>query len=253
MEFELSQKKFQYMLEKLIVYDSFPNSVISIKNNKLFSIQKDEKKNIIRFVKFSSSFFDSLSGEGEAISIEIKKVHSMIKSIPSTEKVKVKVEGSNMIVSGGVVSFSTKFSFPEIDFMESLPFGFIGPCPVIGKEKVILDVSFVIKLNDFKEMAAYASKLKTDKYCFCVDDGNFSVRLGEMHSFTDNVVLSPEVKIEDGKDLEVIFGFGLKQMSKTFDNDITIYTKSNSPAWFYEVGKEHVFAMLIAPYTKGGA
>jgi hypothetical protein len=247
MQFEITQQKFQYLLEKLIVRDMFPNSIISIKNNVLFSIQKENDINALRFVKFKNSFFDNIEGTEESIMVDIKKIHKMIKGISATKKLTIKTSDGKLSIFGEGINFFVNYNSPNKQVMTSCPFSFVDGCPVVSSEKIMLDVCFKIKLSDFKTIADYANTLKTDSYKFSISEGNFIVRIGDLHSFSDYITLTPEVEIISGENLDVIFGCGLTALSKTFDDDITVFTKSNSAGLFYEVGNEHVLGVLISP------
>ena len=71
-----------------------------------------------------------------------------------------------------------------------------------------------------------------------------------MHDFSDYVILNPDGEIKNGKELEVIFTYGIPQIADTFHESINIKTKSNCPGWFYEGTKDYVLGVLIPPYME---
>lgn len=248
MEFELTQKKFQYLLEKLIVKDMFPISILSMKNGKMFSIQKEDDKRAFRLLKFNKSFFNSISGVDESFEFDIKKIHKMIKGIPSTALLKIKTTNDIMSITGKGIDFVFSCNKLGSEVMTSLPFSFENNIPVVTNEKIKLDMCFKIGLSNFKNAAGYATTMKTNMFKLFSDNGSVSMRVGDLYSFSDYITLDMNVKTNDTFD--VIFNYGLKQISKTFDNDINICTKTNAAGWFYELSGEHVLGILIPPCIK---
>lgn len=239
------------MLEKLTVKDMFPNSILSIKNDiqpKVYSIQKQDDGKALRFLKFNSSFFDRVQCEkDESVVLEIKKIHKMIKTIPSTATLNIKTEDGKVKIFGEGINFVLNYNYPEVGVLTNLPFSFENGYPVVSEHNIKLDVCFKIKLQDFKEIADYSSTLKTNIYKFTITKKEFMARVGDLHEFSDFITLSPKIDLLNGENLEAMFAYGLKEISKTFDNDVTICTQTNAAGWFYEVGKEHVLGILIPP------
>lgn len=248
MEFTLIQKKFQYLLEKLIVKDMFPISVLSIKNGKIFSIQKEDDKRAFRLLKFNKSFFDTINGNDESFEFDIKKIHKMIKGIPSTALLKIKMANDILSITGDGIDFVFSCNKLGSEAMTSLPFSFDNNIPVVTSKKIKLDTCFKISLSNFKNAAGYATTLKTNTFKLFSNNGAVTMRIGDLYSFSDYITLDMGVKTSD--DFDVVFTYGLKQISKTFDNDINICTKTEAAGWFYEVTNKHVLGILIPPCIK---
>lgn len=248
MEFELTQKKFQYLLEKLIVKDMFPISILSMKDGRIFSIQKEDNKRACRLLKFDKSFFNSINGANESFEFDIKKIHKMIKGIPSTSVLKIKATDDMINITGDNVDCVFNCNKLGSEVMTSLPFSFENNIPIVTNEKIKLDTCFTIGLSDFKNAAGYATTLKTNVFKLFSDNGNVTMRIGDLYSFSDYITLDMNVKTNDT--FSVMFNYGLKQISKTFDNDINICTKTKAAGWFYELSDKHVLGILIPPCVK---
>jgi len=134
--------------------------------------------------------------------------------------------------------------------MQDLPFEIKDGTPLIGESKLPLEDYFKIDLSEFKNISAYAGILKTEFYKFIVNENKkISVRVGNLHDFSDYHVENPSGKVEAGKEVEVIFTYGIPQIADTFRQDVNIRTKTNSPAWIYETDKNYILGILIPPYV----
>ena len=274
MKFKLKQEKLENMLEKLVMKDMFPSCVISVKDEKLFSIQKEEHGRALRFLKFNKSFFDSIEGEG-SVEIDCKKMLDLVKNIMSNTDLTVEKKGNKICISGENASIGKKIELYvawkdiEGEIKTSLPFPMEKGVPIIGDSKIELETYFTIDLPDFKDVAQYGSTLKTEFYKFSFEDKKVCVRVGDLHDFSDYALFYPKEKIielveEDNKEVEkivaqfgvktgdelsVIFTYGMPQVAATFENEVHIKSKTSSPAWIYEGTKEYVHGILIPPFV----
>ena len=60
MKFVLKQENLEYMLEKLSVGNMFPSCVITLKEGKIFSIQREDSGRSLRMAKFNKEFFEEI-------------------------------------------------------------------------------------------------------------------------------------------------------------------------------------------------
>ena len=237
-----------YLLEKLLIKDMFPSSIISTKEGKLFSIQKEEHGRALRFLKVEKEFFDSIDDATETIEVDLSKVISIIKNVPAETELLVSTKGNKLSISGRDVDINISYKEPEGEVLQKLPIEFKEGVPHVGKSKVALTDKFFIKQESFKAISSYSGSLKTEFYKFLFDNGKIKVRVGDLHDTSDYAVLKLNGDISTGEDLEVIFTYGMPQISDTFDSDVHVFAKTSNPAWFYESGKNHLLGILIPPY-----
>jgi hypothetical protein len=265
MKFEIQQEKFQEMLEKLMVKDIFPSSIISTKNGIMYSIQKAEKGRALRYVKFNNSYFKSIDDSTESIELDVEKALSLIKQVPSNtplivEKKENKLSVQRLITDDKGNPIGKKgytmigFKEPETVIKDSLPFEIKDGVPLVGDGKVPLSTSFTVNLSDLKDITAYGSSLKTEFYKFIFEKENeklqLAVRTGGLHAFNDYDVMYPISEIKSGNELEVIFTYGLPQIAATYrQKDVVFKTSSNCPGFIYESCDTYMLGMLIPPYT----
>jgi len=253
MKFVLKQEKFQDLLEKLLVKDMFPSSIISTKEGKLFSIQKEEHSRGLRFLNVKSSFFESIDDSSETIELDIERTLNMIKNILPNTMLTIQTKGNKLSISGKNVEANISYKEPDGELFTSLADAKIemkDGVPFVGDTKAKLDRYMIIKLPEFKDLAGFASSLKTEFYSFGLENGKISVRIGDLHDFSDYVILNPEGEVKAGKDLEVIFTYGIPQIADTFHEGVSIKTSSNCPGWFYEGTKDYVLGVMIPPYVE---
>ena len=273
MKFKLKQEKLENMLEKLVMKDMFPSCVISVKDGKLFSIQKEEHGRALRFLKFNKSFFNEIDSDStDSIEIDSKKMLGLVKNITPNTDMTIEIKGNKVSITGGNIDLNLAYKEPEIEINTSLPFPMKDGIPIIGEQKVELGTYFTIDLKDFKDIAQYGNTLGTEFYKFSFDknDKKVVVRVGDLHDFSDFALFYPKDKVtqlfeEDGKEVEkivseygikkgdelnVIFTYGMPQIAATFENEVHIKTKTDSPAWMYEGTKEYVHGILIPPFVQ---
>jgi len=250
MRFKLKQEKLQTLLEKLLVKDMFIDSIITVKDKKLFSIQKEEHGRAFRFAKFNTVFFDEIDESTESINIDIQRILNIIKNIPADIDLIVETKGNKLSITGNKVNINISYREPESEVLTALPFPIEDGTPIVGESKVRLDTAFTIELDDLKEITSYASALKTEFYKFMIMNGKILVRTGGLHDFSDYIIFEPKGKISNGDDLEVTYTYGISQVAETFDNAVNINTKTASPMWIYEGTKEYVLGVLIPPYVE---
>lgn len=274
MKFKLKQEKLENMLEKLLMKDMFPSCIISIKEEKLFSIQKEEHGRALRFLKFNKLFFDSIEGEG-SVKIDCKKMLGLVKNIMPNTDLTVEVKGNKISIAGENVGTGEKIELnvgwkdPEEEIKTSLPFPMEKGVPIIGDSKIRLETYFTMDLPNVKDIAQYGSVLGTEFYKFSFENKKVCVRVGDLHDFSDYALFHPKYRIielveEDNKEVEktvaefgqktgdelsVIFTYGMPQVAATFENEVHVKSKTNSPAWIYEGTKEYVHGILIPPFV----
>jgi len=262
MKFELKQEKFQELLEKLIVKDIFPSCVFTTKEGKLFSVQKEIHGRALRFVKFNKSYFDKIDNATESIEIDIDRTLNIVKNIPAGTPLIVETVGNKLSVKRLILDKDgkvtgekgfTRISFkdPEGEVKDTLPFKIKNEVPLIGETEVPLDVFLTIKLSSIKDISAFASSLKTEFYRFFVNDGKISVRVGDLHDFSDYHNENLDGKVLKGVSLEVTLSYGIPEIADTFrQEDVIVKTGNNAPAWIYEITDDYTLGILIPPYTE---
>lgn len=276
MKFKLKQEKLENMLEKLLMKDMFPSCNISVKDGKLFSIEKEEHGRALRFLKFNKSFFSEIDDESEdSIRIDCKKMLQLVKNITPNTDVTIETKKNKISIVGGNIDLNLAFKDPEGEVKTSLPFPMKDGIPIIGEQKIELDTYFTMDLKDYKDMAQYGNTLGTEFYKFYFEKASkkeekpkVAVRVGDLHDFSDFLNFYPKDKVtqlfeEDGKEVEkviaeygvktgeelnVIFTYGMSQVAATFENEVNVKTKTDSPAWMYEGTKEFVHGILIPPF-----
>lgn len=276
MQFKLKQEKLENMLEKLVMKDMFPSCIISIKDGKIFSIQKEEHGRALRFLKFNNSFFNEIGDSEESIKIDCKKMLGLVKTITPTTDLIIETKGNKISIlgenktTGKKIDLNLAWKEPDEDIKTSLPFPMENGVPIIGESKVKLDAYFTIDLKDFKDIAQYGNILGTEFYKFSFIDKKIVVRVGDLSDLTDFALYTPKERIvelveEDNKEVEkivaefgikageelnVIFTYGMPQIADTFENEVHIKTHTDSPSWMYEGTKEYVHGILIPPYVE---
>lgn len=251
MKFEIKQAKFQELLEKLLVKDIFPSCLISTKDQKLYSVQKEEHGRALRFVEFNTSYFDRIDNSEDSIELDVERTLSVVKNISPSTDLTVEIKGNKLSISGERVDINIAFKEPEGTIETKMPFDLDGDIPLIGEGKLPLDTKFTIKLEDLKNLSAYASSLKTEFYKFNIKDDELTVKIGDLHNFSDFIIFEPRGDIPEGTKLEVIFTYGIPQIADTFrKEDIVIRAKSNSPAWVEEKTDDYRLGVLIPPYSE---
>jgi len=257
MKIVLKQEKLVNMLEKLMVDNMFPSCVIMTKDKTLSSIQKEEHSRGLRFVKFKESFFDSISDDEDIIHINAVKFLDVIKRIPATTVLTVQKEGNKIVIEG---EFDGRKVKPKLSYLEpeepikslkEVNIEMKEGTPYVGKleeEKIPLNIHLAIKLEDLKFMVEEASALDTEFYRFKLDNNIIKVNVGDLYASSDEVEYEPKGKIIKSGSLENIFTYGISQISKTFDGDINIKTKSAYPGWIYETGDGYILGILLPPF-----
>ena len=260
MKIVTTQEKFKDLLEKLVMKDMFPSSVICVKDGKLFSIQKEQHARGLRFLNVKSSFFEKLEGN-ESIEIDAQRTLDIVKSISPGTKLIVETKDNKLIIKklmtddkGNVIGekgfTAIGWKEPEtvITSLDQVKVHIKDGIPTVGDTKVQLQNHLTVDLSDFKELAGYGSSLKTEFYKFSTNSNKLDVKIGGIHDFSDYDVEHPKSEIKAGSDLEVIFTYGIPQIAESFRENVNVRTKSNCPGWFYESTKDYVLAVLIPPY-----
>jgi len=252
MKFKLKQQKLVDLLEKLLVKDIFTTCVFSVKQGTLFSVEKEEHGRAMRFLKVNKNFFEDIDESTESIELNLEKTLSIVKTILPETELTFETKGNKVVISGKNVNANISFKEPT-EILEKMPFetkdGVLHFVSSKMKDNIPLDRHFIIKLPDFKDIGQFANNLGTEFYKFMLD-GKLSVRIGDLHDFSDYVVFSPETTVKSGKDLEVFFTYGIPQIAATFQQDVNVKTKTNSPGWFYESTDEYTLGVLIPPYVE---
>ena len=251
MKFSLKQEKLQELLEKLIVKDIFPSSLISTKGQTLYSIQKEEHGRALRFAKFNKSYFESIDDSDESIELDVERTLSVVKNILPNTVLTVETKGNKLSISGERINVNIAFKEPEAKIETSLPFEMKDGIPLIGASKIPLDTVFSIKLSDFKSLSSYASSLKTEFYKFSIGNKKLTIKVGDLHNFSDFIVFEPESGIENDNSLDVIYTYAIPQIADTFRKDeVIIKTKTQSPAWVQETTDDYLLGILVPPYVE---
>lgn len=255
MKFVLKQENLEYMLEKLFVGGMFPSAVITIKDGKIFSIQKEDSGRSMRMAKFNKEFFEEIQQDVlESIEISMPKFLKVVKRLPPGMVLTWETKGNKVSITGKFkngepVNPSLTFRDPEKEVMMKLTFDIKDGVPLVGKEKIPLDVDIEVDIGDFKRISENASDIGTEFYKLMIEDGKFGVRVGDLHDTSDSNKFGVHSEIKKGKELETIFTYGIKEISDTFDKKVHICTRTESPAWFFEASKKHLLGVFIPPYN----
>jgi len=105
-------------------------------------------------------------------------------------------------------------------------------------------------MPDFKDISDNASAIKTEFYSFSIKDKKLLINVGDVNATSDNWIFQPNAEMKSGESLNVIFTYGIPQISSTFSKNVSIYTATESPGWFFEQSGEHALGVFIPPYTQ---
>lgn len=253
MEFVLKQEKLEDMLEKLMVKDILPKSVLVAKGKEIMSVQKEEHARAFRFLKLKEGYFESIKEveDEESIEIDVKKILGLIKKIPSNMDITWKTKKNKIELTAENRKFGLAIVEPE-EVEKKLPFTLEKGAPTWDDES--LEVNFSINIGDFKEVSDYASSLSTEFFQIHIEKKNkLEVRVGDIHDFTEYGILTiPNIDIKNGKgkDLAVTFTYAIPEIADTFRDEVMVWAGTNMPAWFYEKTDEHFLGILVPPYTE---
>ena len=256
MKFVIKQEKLEYMLEKLMVGGMFPSCVITTKEGKLFSIQREDSGRSLRLVKFNKEFFEEIDEDiTESIEIDAKLYLDAVKSLPPGMVLTCETKGNRLTMKGAykdgrVTNPRFMYREPEGEVKMKLPFEIKDGVPMVGKEKIPLDVKIDLDVVDFKEIGEHANTLKTEFYKFGIKNKMLNIEVGELHDTSHTWRFNPKSQIKEGEELSVVYTYGIPEIANAFDKMIHICSKSNSPAWFYENSKDHVLGVFIPPYKE---
>jgi DNA polymerase III sliding clamp (beta) subunit (PCNA family) len=250
MKFVLKQEKLEDMLEKLMVKDILPKSVLVAKGKTIQSVQKEEHARAFRLLKLNENYFESIDEveDEEAIEFDVKKMSSLIKNIPANMNITWETKGNKIELSAEHRKFGVAIVEPE-EIEKKLPFELKDGAPTW--DETSLDTKVVIKTSDFKEISGYANSLATEFFNFKLDGKKLSIHVGDIHDFTEYAILDiTDVDIKKGKELDVAFTYAIPQIADTFREEATIWAKTDMPAWFYEKTDEYFLGVLVPPYTE---
>jgi len=252
MKFVIKQEKLEYMLEKLLVKDMVPSSVISVKDGKMFSIQKEEKGRSLRFLKLQKEFFEEIDEKAnESIQLDIAKFLKNVKLFPPKEKLECEVIGSVMSIKGEVRNPKLTIESPRSEVMTKLPFNIEGNIPTVTDDQgaeIKLDVKVTVDVAEFREIIRGAEAIGTEFYEFTDKDGKFLTVVGDLNS-NEKDEFFPK-SILKGKDFKAVYTYGMQQIGATFDKEVNINMANNAPAWVYETSKEHLLGVFIPPFMQ---
>jgi len=252
MKFKLKQERLENLLEKLMVKDMIPSSVISVKEDKLYSVQRELHARALRFLNVKKSYFEEFScKEEESIEIDVPKVLGIVKKMTS-DMITVETKDNKVLVSGGNIKARLTVQEPEGTVTKAFPFEMEGDMPLIGADKIPLDTYISMDVSDLKEIIEVGSPLKTEFYKFSINDQKkIDVEVGDVLGIGDAVSSTlPSGKIEKGEKLNVIFSYAVSQIADIFEGNMTIKTSTDSPAWFYEETDDYLLGILVPPFEE---
>jgi len=255
MKFVLKKEKLEKLLEKMYVSGMFPTCVLSTKDGKVFSIQREDSGRALRMARFDKEYFEEIEeGPIESIQIEMKKFLSTIKKLPTGMLLTWETKGNKVSITGAYkdgrkVHPMFTYQQPDVEVMQKLTFEIEKGIPLVGKQKIPLDTCVDVDITDFKDIFEYASAMKTEFYKFMIEEGQFVVRVGDIHDVSDSNTFGIKSTIKKGEELETIFTYGIPEISSTFEKTVHINTRTKSPAWFYEGYKEYLLGVFIPPYS----
>ena len=260
MKFVIKQEKLTFMLDKLLVGDMFPSSVMTTRDGTLFSIQREERGRSLRMLKLQEKFFESIDKESnESIEIDTNKFLKTVKRLPPGMVLTCETKGNKLSIlghfkDGRETNPQLTIKQPEGEILSKLPFTLDKEKnPVVKNTEGIdypLDVHILLNIPDFKEISDNASAIKTEFYSFNLIEKKLHINVGDVNATSDNWTFQPSAEIKSGEDLNVIFTYGIPQISSTFGKNVSIHTATDSPGWFFEQSGEHALGVFIPPYTK---
>lgn len=256
MKFELKQEKLENLLEKLMVKDMIPSSIISVKEDKLYSVQREEHARALRFLNVKKSYFEEFScEEEESIEIDVPIVLGIVKKILPNTVLTVETKANKLLISGGNVKAHLTVQEPEGTITKSFPFEMEDGVPLIGDDKVPLDTHISLSVPDLKEITEFGSSLKTEFYKIDIvkenDQNKVEIKVGDVLGLGNVVSYTPPSgEVKKREKLSVVFSYAVPQIAATFQNDVEIKTSSDSPAWFYEETDDYLLGILVPPYTE---
>lgn len=261
MKFVLKQEKLEDMLEKLMVKDILPKSVLVAKGKTIQSVQKETHSRAFRFLKIKEKYFESIDEveDEESIEFDAKKVIGLVKTIPSNLDVTWETKGNKIEISSDCRKFGVAIIEPEV-VEKKLPFEMKDGIPTWDEESLDTNLKIVRKKEDedkniietnIKEVTQHISQLSTDFSTFNLDNGELRIRTGEVTDFAEFAeILVSNVEVVTGDKLNVTFTYAIPQIIDTFRQDIEIWAKTDMPAWFYEKTNEYFLGVLVPPYTE---
>ena len=251
MKFKLKQEKLETLLEKLMVKDILPSSIISTKSDKLFSVQREEHARALRFLSVNKSYFEEFECEKEeSIEIDVPTVLAVVKKVLPNTMLTIETKKNKLVISGENVNIKLTVRDPEGAVIKKFPFEVDNGVPLIGDDKIPLNVHFSLAISDFKDIADFGRSLKTEFYAFDLKKGKINVKVGDVLGVNDSITFTPPSRhVKSGEALSVIFAYAIQQIADTFQNDVEIKTATDSPGWFYEQTTDYTLGILVPPYT----
>lgn len=254
MKIKIVQAKLLEILDYLYVDGLFPFSVLTTKDGKLYSSQKEKEGFGYRYAMFLGDYFNEITEEKESVKIDIEKVKKFAGLRKPDELITLQYPSpkakNKLFIKGGRAR--DNISVTKVDESEtkiSIPFKIENKVPYLNKGQVALDTHVTISLATFKEITSYATAHGTEFFKFKIgSDKKLEVRIGDIHDLDDYSIYEPNSQVYnvDGT-LDVTFTKGIKEIAKTFTRDVEIHMKSGLPAWFSEVSQNHRFGVLIPP------
>lgn len=255
MKFVLKQENLEYMLEKLSVGGMFPSCIVTIKDGKIFSIQREDSGRSLRMAKFNSEFFEEVQKDVvESIEFDVATYLKVVKRMPPGMVLTWETKGNKVLLNGKykdgrTTNPSLTFRSPEKEVMMKLTFEIKDGVPLVGKEKIPLDIAIDFDVIDFKSISEHAADIGTEFYTFTIENEKVFVRVGDLHDTKNSHTFEAKSEIKQGKELDSIYTYGIKEIAATFDKNVHVCTRTKSPAWFYESSKKHLLGVFIPPYT----
>jgi len=242
------------MLNKLYFDGMFHRVYITQKDEKLFSIQTQEHGRARRFLRFDKSFFIDIGDGEKSMVIDVKKIMNVTQDIPDNKLIDVTNNDTKIIISAKREKHSIGWKYPKEEILTSVPFTIENRVyTVYNREKNIkipLEVYFTVEKKSFKRIGNHLKNYRSKFTKFYFLRGKLKIRVGGLQDSSDFVTLEPKSEIKNGKQLSVIVLYGMKEIGNTFDGDIHIRTKTDSPMWIYESSDEGMtHGLMIAPFV----
>jgi len=255
------------MLEKMVLKDICPSCIFCVKKDVLFSIQKDSHARALRFFKCNKNYFKSFSAEETDKPFEIADMNQfldMVKKHEAGKTVTCYVEGNNLFFESmigdekeGLDPRKSSVPIQEPDsVIEKLPIEMDEngvPSISAGEdESVVMDKWCIIDLARFRSFVEFANPVKTEFFKFWFEDGKIKAEVRDLKMPTaPGNVDKLKGTIKNGKNLEVIFTYGIHQIAESFTKkEFSVRTNTHSPGWFYEGDNTYTYGVLLPPYTQ---
>jgi len=244
--------EFLDWLEKLSVGGTFETATVKITPTGIVSSNMGDV--IYRYLKYTK-LKTVVDEEGEIINFQVDKLYQTIdKLFSDDDKITVETTKENgdevlVISSKNITRKQPLFSIDEnAKDVDRLRFKVENNTPFLRggeiemKNKVILSKLFIKKMIDVSSLQDIISRWRLS-----IKNSKFIVEVGDVVNGKDIVKLQPEkVIVRADYDVTVDFGLQLKNISKIFKTDVTVFLENNLPGIFHEYTMNYDLWIMVS-------